>query len=121
MLRDAALRCKIAVISVTLAVHSARLNPCGIESDSNLLIVSLICRQTCPDDLPIVSRDDVSVGVRGVRPIDNAHLAAITGAGGRLDEFCPADLLITCGRERGDDQIAPVGIDEEAVAVPHQK
>ena len=56
---------------------------------------SLIGLQTRPDDLRVISRHDVPVGVRGVRPVDGLHLAAVTGIGSRLNQFRPADFPVT--------------------------
>jgi len=55
---------------------------------------SLIGLQTRPDDLRVISRHDVPVGVRGVRPVDGLHLAAVTGIGSRLNQFRPADFPV---------------------------
>src|SRR5678815_1838631 len=81
----------------------------------------LIGLQTRPDDLGVVSGHDVPVGVRGVRPVDGLHLAAVAGIGSRLNELRPADFPVTLRRERSDNQVAAVTVDEEAIPVPDKK
>lgn len=57
------------------------------------------------------------VGVRRMGPIDLAAGAPLTGWRGGRDAVRAADLLIPCGREFGNDELAEVVVDEEAIAV----
>ena len=61
------------------------------------------------------------VCVRGVRPVHGLLLAAVAGIGRRLNQFRPADLPVTVRRERGDNQVAAVSIDEEVIPVPDEE
>ena len=65
----------------------------------------------------VVAGDDVAVGVGGVGPVDGAEFAAAVDERCRLDELGSADFLVALGRESGDDELAPVVVDEIAVVV----
>ena len=82
---------------------------------------SLVGLQTRPDDLGVVSGHNVPVGVRRMRPVDGLHLAAVAGIGSRLNQFSPAYLPVTVRRERRDNQVSSVGIDEEVIPVPDEE
>src|SRR5438270_8799513 len=63
----------------------------------------------------------MAIGVGRLRPIDGRYLAAVAGIAGRLDELGAADFLVTLGTQSGDDQLAVIVIDKEAIAVPHDE
>src|SRR2546426_4123119 len=71
------------------------------------------------DDLLVVAGVDVSVGIRGMRPVHGRQLAAIAGRGGWLQKLGAADLLKSLGRQRCDDELAAIVVDEDAVTVLH--
>src|SRR5712691_385053 len=60
------------------------------------------------DDLLVVAGVDVSVGIRGMRPVHGRQLAAIAGRGGWLQKLGAADLLKSLGRQRCDDELAAI-------------
>src|ERR1700674_660413 len=69
------------------------------------------------DDLLVVARVDVPVGVRGMRPVHLDELAPVSGRRGGHEQVRPADLLVAVRAGLHDDQLAPVVVDEQPVAV----
>src|SRR5258708_1880874 len=56
-----------------------------------------------------------------MRPVHSAELATVPRIRGGLDESGPADFVIPSRRQRGDDQLATVIIDEVPVAIAHNE
>src|SRR5262245_25773912 len=69
------------------------------------------------DDLLVVARVDVPVGVGGIQPADVHQLPPVLRRRSRLDQVGAADLLVALRTRLDDDQLAAIVVDEQAVAV----
>src|SRR5712692_3902497 len=56
-----------------------------------------------------------------MRPVHRAELATVPRIGSGLDESGPADFVIPPRGQRGDDQLAPVIVDEVPIAIAHDE
>src|SRR2546428_3959798 len=69
------------------------------------------------NNLLVVARVDVRVGVRRMYPVDVRQLAPVFGRRGRLDHLRAADLLVPFRTEPRDHELAAIVVDEVAVAL----
>src|SRR5581483_4014157 len=100
------------------SVMSSRL-PIGVATRYSMPDTSLPGAQIDPDDLLVIARHDVPVGIRGVRPVHRAQLPPVAWIRGRFDQRRTADLLVPLRRKRRDNQVAAIVVYEKAIAVPH--
>src|SRR5437773_6876739 len=69
------------------------------------------------NNLLVVARVDVLVGVRRMYPVDIRQLPPVFGRRGRLDHLRAADLLVPFRTEPRDHELAAIVVDEVAVAL----
>src|SRR5207248_2743654 len=69
------------------------------------------------DDLLVVAGEHRAAGEGGVGPDDLPAAGLLR----RLEDAGAVDLLVPLRRQPGDDQVALVVEEEEAVALPHQE
>src|SRR5262249_30348478 len=80
-------------------------------------LAGFCCRQGYANDLPVVPGIHAAVGKRRVRP----HDLPAEGGAGWLKQVGPANLFVAFGAQLGDDQIALLRRQEEAIPVLDQE